>query len=296
MGAGHLTIESPYNNPLPLKLKGNMHAHTTKSDGRLSPEDLVRTYREAGYDWLIITDHDLVTQPSDSTGNLILLPGNEITAGGGHILHVGTRERIEPLADRAEVIRRARDAGGLIVINHPRWSSSYNHWPVEAIKGLPRFDGIEIYNGIMRREPGSPLATDCWDRLLSQGVRSWGYANDDFHKDIDLGLGWNVAMCEEATGDAILESLATGQFYASTGVVLSRLETEGTTVRISCQNESVCVPIIEHSIESGRYPGDSWEFDLEELCGERKPSYVRFEIHGAGMAVAWTQPIFLFWS
>src|SRR5229473_3164042 len=42
---------------MPL-LKGNLHTHTTFSDGRLPADEVVARYRELGYDFLAITDHD----------------------------------------------------------------------------------------------------------------------------------------------------------------------------------------------------------------------------------------------
>jgi len=41
--------------------KGNVHTHSTASDGTRTPEQLVKIYREAGYDFLSITDHSVVT-------------------------------------------------------------------------------------------------------------------------------------------------------------------------------------------------------------------------------------------
>ncbi len=37
--------------------KGNLHTHSTNSDGRLSPEEVIRLYREEDYDFLALTDH-----------------------------------------------------------------------------------------------------------------------------------------------------------------------------------------------------------------------------------------------
>ena len=42
---------------MPL-LRGNLHAHTTFSDGVRSPAALVAEYESRGYDFLAITDHD----------------------------------------------------------------------------------------------------------------------------------------------------------------------------------------------------------------------------------------------
>src|SRR5215813_8805491 len=39
--------------------KGNLHTHSTRSDGKLSPEEVVAAYRERGYDFLALTDHFL---------------------------------------------------------------------------------------------------------------------------------------------------------------------------------------------------------------------------------------------
>ncbi|MCU0944651.1 MAG: hypothetical protein MUF65_04695, partial [Rubritepida sp.] len=39
--------------------KGNLHTHSTASDGVRAPEAVCATYREAGYDFLALTDHFL---------------------------------------------------------------------------------------------------------------------------------------------------------------------------------------------------------------------------------------------
>ena len=37
--------------------RGNLHTHSTRSDGRLEPEEVIGRYRERGYDFLALTDH-----------------------------------------------------------------------------------------------------------------------------------------------------------------------------------------------------------------------------------------------
>src|SRR5215470_1187629 len=39
--------------------KGNIHMHSTRSDGARSPEDACGVYRDAGYDFVSLTDHFL---------------------------------------------------------------------------------------------------------------------------------------------------------------------------------------------------------------------------------------------
>ena len=43
---------------LQISLLFNLHSHSNLSDGRLTPEELIRAYREAGYSILAITDHE----------------------------------------------------------------------------------------------------------------------------------------------------------------------------------------------------------------------------------------------
>ena len=38
--------------------KGNIHTHTTKSDGDADPEVVVNWFMEHGYDFLVLSDHN----------------------------------------------------------------------------------------------------------------------------------------------------------------------------------------------------------------------------------------------
>lgn len=67
-----------YITPQAKQYRANLHSHSTLSDGRLTPEQLVEAYREAGYSILAITDHEA---PYDhtalSTPDFLLLTGYE---------------------------------------------------------------------------------------------------------------------------------------------------------------------------------------------------------------------------
>ncbi|MDD4133553.1 MAG: hypothetical protein PHN46_00475 [Eubacteriales bacterium] len=52
-------------------LKINLHMHTSQSDGRLSPLEALKSYEDAGYDAVCLTDHRMLTLVSprrDSEG------------------------------------------------------------------------------------------------------------------------------------------------------------------------------------------------------------------------------------
>ncbi|MBK9316840.1 MAG: hypothetical protein IPM55_21725 [Acidobacteria bacterium] len=40
--------------------KGNTHTHTLNSDGDSTPDEVARWYRENGYQFLVLTDHNFL--------------------------------------------------------------------------------------------------------------------------------------------------------------------------------------------------------------------------------------------
>jgi len=77
--------------------KGNLHTHTTQSDGRLAPEQVVAWYDQNGYDFVAITDHDTFLDPTPLQGatRMTLIPGFEFSRGviaEAHMLCLGVRQ------------------------------------------------------------------------------------------------------------------------------------------------------------------------------------------------------------
>jgi hypothetical protein len=287
-------FQSPYEVTNGSWWKGNLHTHTTQSDGIYSPEAICRLYADREYHWLCLSDHDQVTPIPEETHGLLVMKGCEITAGGPHILHVGAEDSIAPDSDRIKVLHQITDEPGFAILNHPNWEKTFTHWPQSLIEAMPPcYAGIEIYNGVTERQEGNPAATDRWDMLLSKGYRVWGYCNDDLHREADFARAWNQVHAESLTQDRLMEGLVSGTFYGSTGVQLSSLQTVGNIIRIVSTNGSLCVVIMDWGIELARIPGRAWELDLERLQTKQGASYLRFEIWGDAGTRAWTQPIYL---
>ena len=61
-----------------LWLKGNLHSHSTVSDGAFAPAELAALYAEKGYDFLSMTDHNVFVAHSElPPETLLLLTGTE---------------------------------------------------------------------------------------------------------------------------------------------------------------------------------------------------------------------------
>ena len=76
-----LRILNPYDGAGRRWLRGNLHVHTTQSDGSHRPQETVDAFAAHGYDFLMLSDHDRLTDPAqfDDRG-MMLIPGNDHAA------------------------------------------------------------------------------------------------------------------------------------------------------------------------------------------------------------------------
>jgi hypothetical protein len=125
--------------------KGNMHTHSNRSDGARDAESVCAVYRDAGYDFLALTDHFLaryqfpvVDTRSYRTRSFTTLLGAEVHApetGLGelwHILSIGLPLDFAPTAEgelAAGLAQRCADAGAFVALAHPAWSDLQSPMP-----------------------------------------------------------------------------------------------------------------------------------------------------------------------
>lgn len=287
-----MRLQNPYLGPGDdsLWLRGNLHAHTTQSDGASPPEAVIAAYEQRGYDFLALSDHDTLVRPGDyqSRTPMTLIAADEVTRGGPHVLAAQVREVVLPDPDRQRVIDATRAQGGFAVLCHPRWQRRYSHFPQDLMERLTGYTGIEIYNGVIERLEGAALATDCWDGLLSGGRRVWGFANDDLHVPADIARGWNVVQAADRSAEALCDALRRGRFYASTGVEITRIEVSGGAISVTAPNAQRIRFVGAWGREWLTVDGSEAGYEAQGAEG----GYVRVECHGAGVQAAWTQPFF----
>jgi hypothetical protein len=291
-------------------LRCALHAHTTRSDGELSPEDLVSHYERAGFDVLAITDHWVRTE-ARSTDRLLVVPSSELSyllpgEVEGHLLAFGIDE--DPLEfvrtgpDLAAAAAWVGEHGGVAYLAHPYWTGT-------GARGLSLCDGVaglEVYNAGCELEVGRGLSTVHWDDLLERGGRYFGIAADDsHHANFDSGFAWVWARVAERSQAAVLDALATGSFYSSTGPVVQELRVEDGSVEVRCS------PCSRVTLCSGRRRGSSvsagpfgyrYAGEILAEAGEEEITHARLERPGGGLygrlelvdsygRKAWTNPL-----
>ena len=269
-------------------LRGNLHNHPRPRD---RPDSLARRYAGLGYGFLALTEHDQTWQAEDIVDwdhcGLVLIPGNEVSANGQHILHVGAHRHVEPHADRQRVIDEIRADGGLAIVNHPSIGPQFGSATLELLRQREGYTGLEICNASGLSGAGSHLATDKWDMLLSAGRRMWGFASDDYHEPADAGRAWLAAYVAERTVEGVMAALRAGRFYASTGIDISGVMVDGRHIRVEPANAARIIAVTDNG--RGLAIGDGTALDVHV---PPDATYVRFECLGRGFRQAWTQPFF----
>ena len=226
-------------------LRCQFHAHTTESDGWLSPEMLRRYHAQAGYDVLAITDHDRLTEipaPHRSHGGddgLLVIGGTELSlkspeSGGPlHVLGIGVdvmpQIRDEQTSTLAEAAAAIRGAGGLAYIAHPWWSGHR----ADELGDFSGVTGVEVFNAGCETEQGRGNSEAQWDLWLSAGHRLTAIAADDLHTPgFESFRAWTMVHAAERSREAVLAALAAGRSYATTGPRISTIAVDGEALHV----------------------------------------------------------------
>jgi hypothetical protein len=294
-------------------LRCALHAHTTNSDGELSPELLVRHYERARFDVLAITDH-WVRTVERSTEKLLVIPSAELNAtlaGSGidtHVLALGVEAdpmRPElPFDDLPETVGWILAHGGVPYVAHTYWGGLQSG-DFAACEGLV---GLEVYNAGCEIEIGRGLASVHWDEVLEAGRLLYGIAADDcHHPGYDSARAWVSARCAERSEGAVLTALREGSFYSSSGPRIHSVTVEEAAVEIRTSPVRsatlVSSPRKGARVNAGRlgYPrdgailetNDSGEITAARLERPANTRYGRVEVEDASGARAWTNPLWM---
>ena len=296
-------------------LRGNTHTHTTNSDGDSPPEYVARWYRDHGYDWLVLTDHNVFTDPStlahlqDST--FLLIPGEEVTSGfEGASVHVNglnipgviEARRAETLVATIQAnVDAIREVEGVPHINHPNFGWSFS---AEELAQIRNDRLIEIHNGhpTVHNEGGggTPGMEEVWDILLTGGKRIYGIAVDDAHhfqgefaaNRANPGRGW-LGVRAARDPASIMAALEDGHFYASTGVELEDLVITEDRIELHIAPDGNFRWTTTFIGAGGRVLAETVEnpavYTLTDDVG-----YVRAKVVDSGGRALWTQPTFVF--
>ena len=299
----------------PRWYKGNTHTHTLNSDGDSTPDEVVRWYREHGYQFLVLTDHNFVTSVDGLNAlhgadeRFLVVRGEEVSSKAGeapiHVNGLDVARRVEPHIGTsvADVLQRTvdgiRDAKGVPHINHPNFRWALSRQDLQQVRNNRLF---EVYNGHpqVNNDGGGnvPGLEEVWDQILSSGTLLYGIAVDDAHvfkqpgnpRVAGPGRGWVAVRAPRLETAALLGALERGDFYASTGVALEDVQATSTSLTVRTKAENDSKYRIRFIGRGGRVltevaePVATYTFTGDE-------GYVRAKVLESNGRVAWVQPV-----
>jgi len=295
--------------------KGNLHSHTLNSDGDSTPDDVVRWYREHGYNFVILTDHNYLTSVDGlnalhgAAEKFLVIKGEEVTDRFGekpiHVNGLGPDSFIKPPGGNSVVnmvqnmVDAIRQRGGAPSINHPNFG-----WAItgDELAQVQRTRLFEVFNGhptVNNLGGGGVLGMEeVWDRILSSGKLLYGVAVDDAHtfkrpEDKTAarpGTGWVYVRTPRLDPRAVVDAVERGDFYASTGVEMQSVETTAGSMTLRIKTQSSSKYRIQFIGRQGRVLSEAtaspatYTFKGDE-------GYVRAKVIESNGAIAWIQPV-----
>ena len=290
--------------------RGNLHTHSNLSDGALAPGAVVEAYKNAGYDFMQLSEHfignfdwPIADTRSFRSNNFTTLIGAELhapeTAVGElwHIVAAGLPLDFPKNLDGetgAQVAERAKEAGAFIGIAHPAWSQL----TIEDGRAIDSAHAVEIYNHGCAIENDRGDGWYLLDQLLTEGKRLTAFATDDAHfKTPDHFGGWVHVKAESLDPDVLLSALKNGEYYSSQGPQIYGIEMQGKEISISCSPVDTITVLCGTSrtaIRNGRAITDA-SFDLAKLergwLLKKQSAWFRVVVIDNDGKKAWSNPI-----
>ncbi len=210
-------------------LKGDMHLHTTFSDGKLTLDGLIKGAKKRGLDFIIVTDHNknAVGEKSYYDGNLLVIPGTEYTGSLGHVNIWGSHcppldgERPTEECQYLDFEKQAHENGCTVSVNHP-FDKKFN-WQIDIDNF--NMDCVEVWNAPMHYDNMTNL--DWWHKSLICGRRLPLVGGSDYHRDYyftRLIANPTTFVCaEENTEEAVIKALRGGNSFVTNSPGATRL-------------------------------------------------------------------------
>ena len=212
----------------------DIHIHSNHSDGKGTVKDIYDSMKNAGLDFVFVTDHTSLQQkramrklPNMSWGQEPVSRDSNRRHWMHHIGLLCGRRRFYPRCDStAADFERARQIAPFVWIPHPvgwgnTWAGS-NWYPeawVRALWTLGDEFAMEVMNGagklVRAYDAFDQKAIEVWDRLLCDGKKVTALGGTDAHVPDSIGTVWSGVFAPQRRASSIIKTLKQGRCFAS---------------------------------------------------------------------------------
>ncbi len=229
----------------PFELPGRwfraaLHTHSSGADGGLLPERLVERYKKAGFDVLVIADHERTTDLRGfSTPDFLVINGIELhplypghPVRNHHVVGIGVPHGY-PTSRAAQkdlnaCITQIGELGGVSVIAHPHGVDI----PPQMVADMP-VDAFELFN-VRQESTGGGDRHAQSAQGLDDGLILPAIAVDDTHEEAEIGKAWTMLRMKSLSLKNVLAAIRSGAGYASTGPEIKDFRVTDDAVEVRC--------------------------------------------------------------
>lgn len=188
-------------------LEADFHMHTTYSDGTLSPISLVRQGRRRGLDVMGVTEHNTTIagriarafrEGAMGDDAPLVIPGEEITTGGYHLIAVGIEKTVSPDQSVQAVVADVHRQGGIAIGAHPVKQFQAGLAPVRAL-----LDGVEVMHPIALTRRGAGWRwLDMVEYYTETDPHPAAIGSSDYHFASVLGICRTLVFVQEPVNES----------------------------------------------------------------------------------------------
>ena len=278
--------------------KGNLHCHTTNSDGRLTPEECKAFYVSRGYDFLSITDHRKLSEATHMEDGMLILCGMEMDYNlPGEVIHlvgVGLNEEMakhDVSRNPQTYINLVNRYGGKAILAHPAWSLN----TVTTISGMYGLAAAEIYNSASTYPWNGDRAdsSNVLDAAAAHGAFLRFVASDDSHwYNGEAGRSYTMVQADELTQESLFEAMDQGRFYCSQGPEIYQITAENNVFTVECSPAERVIFYSNLPWAGGRCVANPGMTQASYTAHpENGETYVRVQVMDSEGRSAWCNPI-----
>ncbi len=280
--------------------KGNLHCHTTNSDGKLTPEECKAFYREHGYDFLSITDHRKLSEETHMEDGMLVLCGMEmdyfLPGEVVHLVGVGLSEELnqhDVTRNMQTYIDLVNRYDGRVIIAHPAWSLN----TVTTLSGLHGLTAAEIYNSASTYPWNGDRAdsSNVLDAAAAHGTFFNFVASDDSHwYNGEAGRSFTMVQADELTKESLFKAIDEGRFYCSQGPEIRQITVEDERIHVECSEAERVIFYSNLVWANNRCVAKPGMTEAEYIARpENGETFVRIQVMDKEGRSAWSNPILL---
>lgn len=193
-----------------VTIKLDLHVHSIYSrDAGLAPKDIVEISVRKGLAGVAVTDHGTVKGglkvKEVSPPGFIAIPGAEVKTSRGDLLVLFVEDEVKP-GEPLEVIEKARELGGLVILPHP-FDHARRATMKKAEEVARKVDAIEGFNSRCLSNYSNLRAVE-----LAKALGKPTTGGSDAHFALELGRAFTL-MDEAERLEDVREAILKGEVW-----------------------------------------------------------------------------------